>query len=214
MTTNQDAVRSGRWARTLEELDHEVGRLAMLCRVPILESGVIERVLHGDRLVCGTDNPVAFAKLRDLLMMHFAVHAKWAAQVGRAGGRGDRRLRDRAAAQVAAGARRPLAAGVTLPRRMTRRFASEQRNGHALHLRPLGPGRLADRRVGHGRDGLGDPEDGQQARSGPHRDRQARDALRRVHQRVQPAARRRADAHARERRRSCCPATRSSTASG
>jgi len=82
MTTNQDAVRTGRWARTLEELDHEVGRLALLCRVPILESGVIERVLHGDRLVCGTDNPVAFAKLRDLLMMHLAVHAKWAAEVG------------------------------------------------------------------------------------------------------------------------------------
>ena len=82
MTTNQDAVRTGRWARTLEELDHEVGRLAMLCGVPILERGVIERVLHGDRLVCGTDNPIAFAKLRDLLMMHFAVHAKWAAEVG------------------------------------------------------------------------------------------------------------------------------------
>jgi len=82
MTTNQDAVRTGRWARTLEELDHEVGRLALLCRVPILESGVIERVLHGDHLVCGTDNPVAFAKLRDLLMMHLAVHAKWAAEVG------------------------------------------------------------------------------------------------------------------------------------
>jgi hypothetical protein len=65
MTTNQDAVRTGRWARTLEELDHEVGRLAMLCGVPILERGVIERVLHGDRLVCGTDNPAAFAKLRD-----------------------------------------------------------------------------------------------------------------------------------------------------
>jgi hypothetical protein len=82
MDTKQDAVRLGRWVRTLEELDHEIGRLALLCRVPILESGVIERVLHGDRLVCGTDNPVAFAKLRDLLLMHFAVHKKWAAAVG------------------------------------------------------------------------------------------------------------------------------------
>jgi hypothetical protein len=33
-------------------------------------------------LVCGTDNPVAFAKLRDLLMMHFAIHKKWAAEMG------------------------------------------------------------------------------------------------------------------------------------
>jgi hypothetical protein len=33
-------------------------------------------------LVCGADNPVAFAKLRDLLMMHFAIHKKWAAEMG------------------------------------------------------------------------------------------------------------------------------------
>jgi hypothetical protein len=82
MNTKQDAVRISGWARTLEELDREVGRLALLCRVAILEPGVIERVLHGDRLVCGTDNPIAFAKLRDLLMMHFAIHKKWAAELG------------------------------------------------------------------------------------------------------------------------------------
>ena len=80
--TKQDAVRIEGWTRTLEELDHEVGRMASLCRVPILQAGVIDRVLRGDRLVCGTDNPAAFAKLRDLLMMHFAVHRKWAAEVG------------------------------------------------------------------------------------------------------------------------------------
>lgn len=82
MSTKHDAVRIEGWTRTLEELDRELGRLALLCRVPILEPGVIDRVLHGDHLVCGTDNPVAFAKLRDLLMMHFAVHKKWAADVG------------------------------------------------------------------------------------------------------------------------------------
>jgi hypothetical protein len=80
--TKQDPVRIGGWTRTLEELDHELGRQALLCKVPILEPGVIERVLHGDSLVCGTDNPVAFAKLRDLLMMHFAVHKKWAEEMG------------------------------------------------------------------------------------------------------------------------------------
>jgi hypothetical protein len=83
MDTKQDAVRIARWTRTLEELDRELGRLALLCRVPILEPGVIERVLHGDHLVCGADNPIAFAKLRDLLMMHFAVHKKWAAEWAR-----------------------------------------------------------------------------------------------------------------------------------
>ena len=80
--TKQDVVRIVGRTDTLEELDHELGRLALLCKVRILEPGVIERVLHGDSLVCGTDNPVAFAKLRDLLMMHFAVHKRWAAEMG------------------------------------------------------------------------------------------------------------------------------------
>jgi len=82
MSTNQDGVRMGGWARSLEDLDHEVGRLAMLCRVPLLERGVIDRVLKNDRSVCGTDNAVAFAKLRDLLMMHFVLRQGWAAEVG------------------------------------------------------------------------------------------------------------------------------------
>jgi hypothetical protein len=82
MDTKQDAVRLGGWTRTLEELDREIGRLALLCKVPILEPGVIDRVLRGDRLVCGTDNAIAFAKLRELLMMHFAIHKKWAAELG------------------------------------------------------------------------------------------------------------------------------------
>jgi hypothetical protein len=82
MDTKQDAVRIGGLTRTLEELDRELGRLALLCKVPILEPGVIDRVLHGDHLVCGADNPIAFAKLRELLMMHFAIHKKWASELG------------------------------------------------------------------------------------------------------------------------------------
>jgi hypothetical protein len=82
MTTNPDAVRMGGWARSLEELDREVGRMAMLCRVPILERGVIEQVLANDRSVSASDHPVAFAKLRDLLLMHFTLHRRWAKELG------------------------------------------------------------------------------------------------------------------------------------
>ncbi|MBV9891235.1 MAG: hypothetical protein JO090_10175 [Rhizobacter sp.] len=84
MTTQPDPVRIEGWARSLEELDREVGRLAMLCRVRIFEPGAVERVLANDRSVAGDDNAVAFAKLRNLLMMHFAVHGKRAAEVGEA----------------------------------------------------------------------------------------------------------------------------------
>ena len=64
------------WANNLEELDEEIARLASLCEIKLLQPGVIQRVLHRDAMVCGTDNPVAFAKLRDLLMMHLALRAK------------------------------------------------------------------------------------------------------------------------------------------
>jgi hypothetical protein len=82
MTSKTDAVMMDGWARSLEELDREVGRLAMLCRVPILERGVIDRVLANDPSVCGNDNALAFAKLRDLLLMHFTLHSRWAEELG------------------------------------------------------------------------------------------------------------------------------------
>ena len=48
----------------------------MLCEIRILEPGALQRVLDSDPSVCGTDNPIAFAKLRSLLMMHFAIREK------------------------------------------------------------------------------------------------------------------------------------------
>lgn len=64
------------WANNLEELDGEIARLAMLCQIRLLQPGTIQRVLHRDETVCGTGNPAAFAKLHDLLMMHFAIRQK------------------------------------------------------------------------------------------------------------------------------------------
>jgi hypothetical protein len=51
-----------RWVNSFDDLDQEIARLALLCRVPILDPGNVERVLRKDGSVCGTDNPVAFAK--------------------------------------------------------------------------------------------------------------------------------------------------------
>jgi len=64
------------WQNNLEELDGEIARLATMCKVAILEPGAIQRVLHNDASVGGSDNPAAFAKLRSLLMMHFAIREK------------------------------------------------------------------------------------------------------------------------------------------
>ena len=70
------------WAKNLDVLDREIARLALLCQVRILDPGVIERVLRKDASVCGTHDPVAFARLHDMLMMHFAIREKAADDLG------------------------------------------------------------------------------------------------------------------------------------
>ena len=70
------------WENNLEELDGEIARLAMLCGIRILEPGVFQRVLQKDASLCGTENPIAFAKLRGLLMMHLAIREKSVAVFG------------------------------------------------------------------------------------------------------------------------------------
>jgi hypothetical protein len=82
MEPRNDAYRIGWWENNLEALDREVARMALLCRVKILEPGVIDRLMAGDATVCGADNPRAFRKLHDLLLMHFMVRQKSADALG------------------------------------------------------------------------------------------------------------------------------------
>jgi len=70
------------WAENLHALDTEIARLALLCQVRILAPGAVERVLSRDTSVCGKDNVIAFAKLHDMLMMHFAILEKSADSIG------------------------------------------------------------------------------------------------------------------------------------
>jgi hypothetical protein len=44
------------WSKNLDEIDREVARLATICNVRILASGIIERVLKDDASVCGSRN--------------------------------------------------------------------------------------------------------------------------------------------------------------
>jgi len=82
MSEPSDSFALARWTRNLDELDHEIARLALLARVPILDAGVIARVLERDATVCGADNPAAFARLHDLLKVHLAVRERMAGQIG------------------------------------------------------------------------------------------------------------------------------------
>jgi hypothetical protein len=72
MTEQQDDLQIAWWVKNIDELDREIGRLCAICQVRILDPGIIERVLKNDASVCGTSNPVAFTRLRNMLMFYFA----------------------------------------------------------------------------------------------------------------------------------------------
>ncbi len=61
------------WLTHLEGIDLEIAREAIICGVPLLEQGVIGRVLAHDAAVCSHRNTAAFTKLRALLIMHYTV---------------------------------------------------------------------------------------------------------------------------------------------
>jgi hypothetical protein len=84
MTEPKDPVYRVLWSEDLEEVDREIARLATICQVRILEPSVIRRVLQKDAAVCGTQNPLAFRKLHDLLMLHLAIREKLADAFGQA----------------------------------------------------------------------------------------------------------------------------------
>ena len=84
MTDQRDELLIAWWEKNLDELDHEIARMALLCQVKVLEPGVIERVLKNDASVCGTHDALAFEKLRNLLMMHFKIREKSVDAVGQA----------------------------------------------------------------------------------------------------------------------------------
>ena len=79
---DEQPYRQARWTKHFDEIDREIAQLASVCKVQILEPGVIERVLHKDTLVCGTQNPRAFEKLRQLLMLHYSVRDKAVVALG------------------------------------------------------------------------------------------------------------------------------------
>lgn len=77
-TTAQEA-----WTtKNFENIDNELARLATICRVDLIDRGNIERVIRNDVSVCGTSNPLAFGKMRDLLMMHYATRTRAVAELG------------------------------------------------------------------------------------------------------------------------------------
>jgi hypothetical protein len=71
------------WHSTqLNQVDDEIARNAFICGLKLLDPGVIERVVSGDETVCTKKNPKAFAKLRSLVKMHYALAEDSMASLG------------------------------------------------------------------------------------------------------------------------------------
>ncbi len=82
MIRHEERFTPDHWEELLKSIDLEVAQLAIVCHVPLLQSGIAERVLASDPTVCDSSNDAALAKLRNLLLMHFAVSRQMDAELG------------------------------------------------------------------------------------------------------------------------------------
>lgn len=76
------SYRNARWSKHFDEIDSEIAKYAAICRVDMLQPGVIQRVIDGDTTVCGAYSEASFKKMRNLLMMHFSVRQKAVSVLG------------------------------------------------------------------------------------------------------------------------------------
>ncbi len=70
------------WTHQIDDVMLEISRQAALCKIKLLDPGVIEAVMHNNDSICGSNNPRAFTKLRNALMMGFVVREKAYDQLG------------------------------------------------------------------------------------------------------------------------------------
>ena len=84
MSDRPSDLGGGWWGKNLDDVDREVARLASICKVRLLDPGIIKRVLDNDASVCGTSNKAAFDKLRQALVMHYHVRNKAVGAIGEA----------------------------------------------------------------------------------------------------------------------------------
>ena len=71
-----EQVRGRYWGRQMDDVMSEMARQATICKVRLLDPGVIDAVLRNDASVCGTANALSFKKLRDAMLMGFVVKGK------------------------------------------------------------------------------------------------------------------------------------------
>ena len=64
------------WGRQIDNLAHEISKLAIACDIELDQPGLAERILKNDDGVCGQSNEEAFRQLRQHLMALFNVEER------------------------------------------------------------------------------------------------------------------------------------------
>jgi len=80
--TDIDRFTTERWEHLLEEVDLEIAQCAIMCKVPLLDPGVAERLLQKDPMVWDSSREATFTKLRGMLVMHFTTTQQIADCIG------------------------------------------------------------------------------------------------------------------------------------
>lgn len=70
------------WGRQIDNLAHELSRLAIVCDIELGKPGLAERIIKNDESVCGRKNPEAFRQLRMHLIALFSVEGRAIDRVG------------------------------------------------------------------------------------------------------------------------------------
>ena len=70
------------WGRQIDNIAHELSRLAIACDIELGSPGLAERILKNDESVCGRSNPRAFRQIRQHLMALFSVEERAIQSVG------------------------------------------------------------------------------------------------------------------------------------
>ncbi len=70
------------WGRQIDNVAHELSRLAIVCDIELGKPGLAERILKNDESVCGRKNPKAFRHMRQHLMALFTLEERAIDQLG------------------------------------------------------------------------------------------------------------------------------------
>lgn len=80
--TNDLSHEQLRLEQQFDDIVQTLARLALLCRVDLTKDANVRRVISGDSSVCEADNPAAFRRMREMLMLHYVARERSIEAIG------------------------------------------------------------------------------------------------------------------------------------